>query len=296
MERPDVATLEWVEAQLGRFEIVSRYAHSHGYSQLWRLMTGGDFVWLKMHRYPRKWAGEVHALTHWAPALGLSPILLASRADPPTVLLTESPGEAAGSVSLSPKAEERLWEAAGGYLRELHRKENDWFGAIHPDGSPQGVPSYDPMAMTFETFDRRIAEGEAAGLFTPDEIAFVREHAPVWIQALAGETPRAIHRDYSPRNWLTDAEGTLTAVFDWEHARWDVRAADLNRWWDVEFLRNPRLEAAFFGAYGAIDDRLRAQIQALRLSQSAAGYVWSVQVGDPAYAATNRAALRRIMA
>jgi Ser/Thr protein kinase RdoA (MazF antagonist) len=49
------------------------------------------------------------------------------------------------------------------------------------------------------------------------------------ITSLIGKTPHTVHRDYSPRNWMCDSKGNLTSVFDFEHARWDVRAADLNR-------------------------------------------------------------------
>jgi hypothetical protein len=76
-----------------------------------------------------------------------------------------------------------------------------------------------------------------------------------------------------------------------------VRAADLNRWWDNDFVAKPHLADAFFDGYGCPpDERLRAQIRALRLLGAAAGVVWATNVGDDAYARLNRAALHRLMA
>ncbi|MBC7807672.1 MAG: phosphotransferase, partial [Akkermansiaceae bacterium] len=99
------------------------------------------------------------------------------------------------------------------------------------------------------------------------------------------------------RNWMTDTNGQLTAVIDFEHARWDVRAADLNRWWDTDFVEKPRLAGAFFDGYrgGNPDKTLWAQIQALRLLGAAGGVVWATRVGDAPFARTNREALHRLM-
>jgi hypothetical protein len=82
VDAPDETVVTWAEAIIGPFRVVSRHAHDHGYSQLWRLQTTADnlFFWLKCHRYPNKWAGEVHALTHWASGFGLSPKVLGWRA------------------------------------------------------------------------------------------------------------------------------------------------------------------------------------------------------------------------
>lgn len=290
---------EWTEGLLGTFQIALRFAHDHGYSQLWRLEAEeGRFYWLKCHQYPGKWAGEVHALTRWTQALGLdAPEVRGFRTDPLAVVLSEVPGIAAGTVELEQRAEERLWSEAGAYLARLHTMENEWLGAANPDGTPQGKMIGDPAGFVRSSIENRLEQGRDQGLFDAAEQEFITFGAREWTTALAGEIPRAIHRDYSPRNWMTTEDGTLTGVIDFEHARWDVRAADLNRWWDKEFLNKPHLAHAFFEAYiGALPDaRLEAQIKALRLLGAAAGIVWATEVGDAPYAQQNREALHRLM-
>jgi hypothetical protein len=305
---PEESLLPWAEQIIGPFRVRSRFAHDHGYSQLWRLEaerpvspSGSPFCWLKCHQYPGKWAGEVYALTEWTARLGLSaPRVLGRRAETPAVLLTEIPGSPQDSVTLERQAEESLWRAAGEYLARLHTKENHWFGAVNVDGTPQGMPHGDPVAFTVHGIESRLIAGRDDGIFDRAEQEFIVRAASDWTAALAGEMPRAIHRDFSPRNWMTGADGagTLTGVIDFEHARWDLRAADLSRGCDTDFVNKPHLEDAFLGGYlggGAPDESLRAQIRAQRLLQAVAGIVFAVRVGDAPFEQINREALHRLM-
>lgn len=293
---PDEETLAWVEAQVGAFEIVSRYAHDHGYSRLWRVRTGGEHLWLKMHTYPNKWAGEVQALMRWALPLGLTPRVVAWSKEPCRVLLTEISGFAPEKIELNVSAKRRMWAAAGTWLRKFHEIENDWLGAVREDGTALGDRWQDPIAFVLRSFSPRVEEGRSTGLLTHEEYEFVQFGIREWLPALAGETARAVHRDFTPRNWICERDGALTGIIDFEHARWDVRASEMSRWWDWDFLRTPELIDVFFEAYGSMDDRLRAQVQAMRLLQAATGVVWAVQVKDFPFAQHNRDTLQRMIA
>lgn len=296
MKRPDEATWDWVEAELGTCEAMRDFAHGHGYSQLWRLRAGGDYVWLKMHAYPGKWAGEVYALTQWGPLVGRTPSVIAYREEPRAILLTEASGVDAMDAGLQGVSEERLWTEAGAWLRELQRIRGEWFGACNPDGTPQGKAVQDPVAFVRKGLDQRLSEGREMGLLDSAAGEFIERRMAEWLPSLEGEGSYAIHRDFSPRNWMVASSGELSAVIDFEHARWDVRAADLNRWWDREFLINPRLRHAFFEGYGEPDARLSAQIALLRLHNAVGGYVWATKVRDEEFAGLNRQALERLMA
>ena len=289
---PDPDTLAWADSVVGPSRIVSRFAHDHGNARLWRLEAAGDAVWLKMHAQPRKWAGEVHALSRWnAP---LVPTLLGAREAPPSVLLTEVPGLSAESIAFGPLAEARLWAEAGAWLRDFHRRSHDWLGDVRADGAPWSTPSRDAQAHVRATMEARLRQGRERGLLDPSELDYVRGAFRDGLPSLAGATFHAVHRDFHPRNWLAEPNGALTGVIDFEHARWDVRAADLNRPWDKEFRRNPALVDAFYDAYGHPDARFEAQIQTLRLVGVVASLVWATEVGEAAYADLNRDALRRI--
>jgi len=244
----------------------------------------------------RKWSGEILALTQWTPSIGLTPDVLNFRRDPFAVLISEVSGRDAESISLDSQAEEKMWAAAGVWLARLHSLKNEWLGNAHIDGSPDGSPSKDPVAFVRATFDRRLAEAIPLNLFDANERDFIVHAADDLLPSLKGETAVAIHRDFTPRNWLVDGAGNLSGIIDFEHSRWDVRAADLNRPPDKEFLRNPRLRDAFFSSYGQPSEVLKVQIQALRLMQAVAAIVWGVQVGELDYSSQNREALHRMIA
>lgn len=294
LELPDPTTLAWVEGILGPFRVVSQFGHDHGYSKLWRIEAGSDYVWLKMHAHARKWAGEVHALGHWREVS--MPELLGYRDDPRAILITECPGVHAEAIEFSPAAEERLWSQAGEWLRHFHRRTNDWIGEIRPDGTPGAEPTSDASAHVAKTFYRRLKDGRDRGNLNEAEYEFAEGRFLEGLPSLEGATAHSIHRDYHPRNWLAQPDGTLTAVIDFEHARWDVVAADLNRPWDKEFYRNPRLVDAFYEAYGIPDERRSTQIQTLRLYNIVCGVVWALEVNDYEFSEFNRRALHRMMA
>ena len=293
MRLPDDAILDWAREALGRVTVLSHFAHIHAYSNLWRLSTPNGRVWLKMHAQPHKWAGEVHALTRWKSPL--TPELLAHREDTCAVLLGEMPGRDAESLAFTPEAEARLWSEAGAWLRAFHARTNDWIGEVLLDGKPGKRTTVDPTDLVREGFEKRLRGGVDRDLLSTEEAAFARRAFDRGLPSLEGATAHSIHRDFHPRNWLATSDGRLTAVLDFEHARWDVRAADLNRPWDKEFVRDPRLIDAFYEAYGRPDDRFMAQIQTMRLYNAVTGLVWAVEVGELAFSEFNRAALRRMM-
>lgn len=295
-EQPDDAVLAWIKTVVGPVQVISRFAHDHGYSRLWRLRTGNDHLWLKMHAYPHKWAGEVHALTQWTPALGLTPKVLAHQADPSAVLLTETSGLPAESLDLSPQAEERMWRDAGEWLARLHRLENDWLGNIQVNGLPKDRPATDAEAFVRANWEVQLVKGRESGLFDERTLDFAGGTVADGLSALSGEKARAIHRDFTPRNWMASPNGSLQSVIDFEHARWDIRAADHHRPWDHEFRRNPRLVDAFYEGYGGLTETLRAQIDTMRTILAFTTVIWATGVGDGAFAQRARDTLARMRA
>jgi Ser/Thr protein kinase RdoA (MazF antagonist) len=151
------------------------------------------------------------------------------------------------------------------------------------------------VAFVAANWVNTIIVGRASGLFTLDQIDFTDGRVRAGLASLRGETPRALHRDFTPRNWMAGPDGKLMSVIDFEHARWDVRAADLNRPWDHEFLRNPRLKDAFYDGYGGLPALLKEQIETLRTMLAFSTIVWATKVGDGAFAQRYRDALSRMM-
>lgn len=283
--------------------MLSEHGHVHGEAQVWRLRRARDNgpVYLKSHRQAGKWEGEVHAYEcGWASSFGdYAPRLLAAREEEPrAVLLTELPGAPMEQATLSLQQESAAWEAAGRALASLHALTNDWFGACHRDGAPQGTAETDPARFVLTSLEDGIKRCLRVGVLSPGEETFVRARLATGVDAaFAGEKAVPCHRDYTPRNWLvTQNDGIWRGVIDFEHTRWDVRARDLCRWWDREFLERPDLVRAFFAGYagGPPNEGLTAQIWVMRLANALNGIGWSVEHDDQPFLSLNRAALARL--
>jgi hypothetical protein len=82
----------------------------------------------------------------------------------------------------------------------------------------------------------------------PAELDFVRAQIAT-MESLP--TPRncPIHNDNQPRNWLTDADGTVR-VIDFGKAKRDVQLRDFERMRHQEWRGRPDLRDAFFDGYG----------------------------------------------
>ncbi|RYG47584.1 aminoglycoside phosphotransferase family protein [bacterium] len=279
----------FVVKALGAYEVVSNYAHLHGYSQLERVRVGEVFYWVKRHRYPGKQAGEIHALRFWGPGLGRTPELVAWSVDPAVVILREIEGVAPELNDLE------LWREGGEWLSRMHALENDWLGAPDTEGAPQSAPEKDSVASFAVAVETRLRDGRDHGWLDEREIAFVSEQMNIRAPSLAGDTPRAVHRDFGPRNWIARPGGGLAGVIDFEHAVWGNRCMDLGRLSIYSLDARPDLREAFFAGYGPVSAELEAQIEAGRLLHAVGGLVFAHRVGDVPFQEMNRLALWRMM-
>ena len=290
----------WCESHLGPFQVLADCSHPHGESRVWRLKAEKDQgqYFLKAHRRAGKWEREVFAYERWLPTLGdFVPRLVAiHEGESNAILIAALPGVVMESLTLSPEQERACWQQAGAVTARLHQITNSWFGSPFRDGTPQTVA--EPSAVRF--WEDRIASwidrAEAGNHLNPEEIAFARAGLAA-INVLEGETAVAVQHDYTPRNWIVVPEtGAWSGVIDFEHACWDIRAAEFKRFYDGEFVGRPDLEEAFFTGYGALPDaRLRAQIQLMRLHNAVSSVVWAVEHNDTNFATRSHTALRRLM-
>jgi hypothetical protein len=96
---------------------------------------------------------------------------------------------------------------------------------------------------------------------------------------------------------MSEADGVWRGVVDFEHVRWDVRAADFSHWWDLYTADRPDLAQAFFEGYGqAPDGRLGRQLLVVRTLNALSRIAWAVAHHDIDFEAQARAALQRVAA
>jgi thiamine kinase-like enzyme len=90
------------------------------------------------------------------------------------------------------------------------------------------------------------------------------------------------HGDWQPRNWLV--HDGLVRVIDFGRAAMRPAMTDLARLAAQDFLRDPRLEAAFMDGYGA-DPREASGWYRARVREAVATAAWAHRVGDETFEA-----------
>jgi len=285
---------KWVKDVAGNYEVDSQFAHQHGNASLWRIHTGAGFLWLKVHSSPGRWAAEVNALAEWGKRVSLVPNAIAYKSESNAVLISEIEGVPAKSFGREGNIAEQLWREAGEWLGQWHAIEGTWFGTTTELGTPQSKPERDPQRFAQADWSEILAKAKDSGVFNDWELGFASACAQEGIENLAEERPRATHRDFMPRNWLASASGHLAGVIDFEHARYDARAADICLLYHRDFILYPRLEQAFLDGYGGLDEALRSQLRAFRAMLSVRRATWAASVGAVEFCKENVEALHQI--
>ncbi|MEL6713005.1 MAG: phosphotransferase [Planctomycetota bacterium] len=260
---PERAALEWAAAVVGR--AVESIAPFHPSSRTYGLeLAGGGRVVLKLHRGRRKFDQEVRANGRFARPLGASPRLVAHAGDGRFWLLFQDAGHTA------PAGSERD-RAAGALLARLHGLD---------------IADDDPISLIKALGLRaRAAAAGAAGLVEePTLEAVVECAASPWPAGLAPPHRVACHRDFAPYNWLTPrsrdgargADPSELALIDWEHARPDSAATDLDR-----ALGDPGVDAdAFLDGYGRVDEGRAEELRRWAPVAALARIRWARDHGD----------------
>jgi aminoglycoside/choline kinase family phosphotransferase len=253
-----------VERAVGPIDEVLDRSWPHGVTRVWQV-RGRETWWIKQHTQPRKFDQEATAYERVVPELGRAgirvPALLARIDGSRVLVLDHLPGDPARIDDVA------LHEQAGRALAVLH--------AIPLD-------PVDPVSVG-DALRARLLRwvDEADGVVddrTIDRVAEQLEDV-----SLFADCRRAwCHRDFSPRNWLT--EGGVLGLLDFEHCAPDLALFDLVKLADDAWRRFPATRDALFRGRGAPlspDDaeRLRRLMWLHALSTTA----WAAHHGDPAY-------------
>ncbi|MFN2321659.1 MAG: phosphotransferase [Trueperaceae bacterium] len=282
MARLDLSPLvPWAAARLGApLVAVEDVSWDHAASSVARLRTAdGRTAYLKRHAQARKHRQERSALERWAVALPGTPRLLATTDEPaPALLLSAVPGALVEGLALDRDDELAVHHAAGSWLARLHALPFE-------DDDP--VPLHAALEARLASWTAR-----AKGAVAPETASWVAERLAT-AEGLAGSRVPC-HRDFGPRNWLWDRAAGL-GLIDFEHARPDVRWADVLRLIDGPWLGRADLEEAFWAGYGRRPRPIdRDAVDALRALHAIGTVAWGTDHDDAAFADGGRVVLRRL--
>jgi Ser/Thr protein kinase RdoA (MazF antagonist) len=290
---------------VGDVAVVSRHDQPHRRANVWRLESESGPCFLKQHGEMRRWAAEVHALTAWAPALYPEAPQLraawdgsAAAGERPAVLVTALPGAPLSSLTLDAAQQQCSWNAAGAWLARWHAlPPGRCFGGTTADGKhPSPDAEADAVALITRTIEDWLARGRDAGVMFEAETATAMRALGA-TDVFASEVPMPCHGDFQPHNWIIDGTAAWSGVIDFEHARWDVRLADLGLWWDRLLAGRPDRQEALFAGYGRrLNAREAGQLAILRALGAMARIVGGHRAGQTAVVQLGRRTLADIAA
>jgi Ser/Thr protein kinase RdoA (MazF antagonist) len=270
------ATLDLASAVLGRpVTLVRDRSWDHGEATVLEVRDAGGTPWIvKRVGRPQTFERETRALRDWAPLLGdgRAPRLEATDPERSLLVMNRLPGRACVA---STTAEFRQ---AGRLIRRLH------------DAEP-ATPDPDYPARAGVDVDRWLHR--VPGVADRADVDFVRAQI-----ALMGSMPPAltvpVHNDNQPRNWLSDADGTVR-VIDFGKARRDILVRDFERMQQAEWRDRPDLRDAFLDGYGRpltdAEERMLACVGAVAALTTV---LWGRAHGDRAFEDHGRRTLRRL--
>lgn len=263
------------EGVLGSLEFVADRSWPHGVSTVVEVRSAdGRELIVKSPADVAKFDAERYAYRHWAPALeGHVPELVSADRALRLLVLTKVPGDV-GDTSAA------TFREAGRLLRRLQ------------DAEPAStvVDFADSCRVRFDTWVRRARPR----LLDADEIEFVAEQLDE-VADLPDPVGVPCHRDWQPRNWLTDSDGVVS-VIDFGNSRVGYWFQDFERMWWSEWRDLPDRGVAFFDGFGStIDADTRAQLRATSALWLLTTIVWSDEVGDDAFGAHARRSLQDAM-
>jgi Ser/Thr protein kinase RdoA (MazF antagonist) len=195
------------------------------------------------------------------------------------LVLSAVDGTLAQDVDLDADAEAEVYRQGGRFLADLHALRI-------------GDDDADPTAAFLERAERW--DQRAARVVDVDDRAWMMSRVVEIEPLLPGLRRTPCHRDFTPRNWMLDAGGTLR-VIDLGHTRSDYWILDVDKLWSDQWVDRSDREAAFWDGYGVepTDDE-RYVLEAASALGAISTIVWSREHGDDGYEAHGRAHLARL--
>jgi len=298
--RPALAT--WLDTILGAGWTAENRSRTFGrQSVLWYVTAGEQVLVLKCHEERGLFERASLAYREWLPGVTLPseihvPDLVAYDEEQGAFLMTRLPGCELGGLEqgidhpeplkLSGAADGEVFMRAGQFLRTLH----DARAGSHLD--PTGA-----RAAWIASVERYMTWSET--MLEPALLswarAFLLERSGPEGFGIEGLPLVYTHADFTPRNWIWNAQGGGLGIIDWERARLAPWIEDVHAL-HARFLRDaPARSEAFWNGYGHSPTQDDLRLLAMFFARNTIGGVaWAHQHEDHAFEALCRRELERL--
>ncbi|MGW5679615.1 aminoglycoside phosphotransferase family protein [Streptomyces sp. NPDC003860] len=243
--RPSVPQdlLHWITRHMPDLADVTDASWPRSNSHVWRLVSPTKTAFVKINPTSEDYEREVHAYEHATRALASNqaPRLLASDPALRAIMTSPLPGKVVRGLHLPPETEARVHHLAGQLLHQWHHLD-------HP-ADPGPARDRAIAAVTRQADETATRITQIADELTPAQISLAKE-AIRELPRLAEQLPLVYrHGDYSPRNWLWDADRQRLGLIDFEKADHGIAVDDLVWLAGTTWPPHPDLKATFLTGY-----------------------------------------------
>lgn len=235
--------LGWARSVLGPSVTTSDRSWRHQRSLVLELRdAAGDRWFLKHPRDKRRYERETRAYRTILPSFGdLVPRMAGYSPKYKALVVSAVPGQLAKTGGLS--TDPAVHRAAGAWLTRLH------------SSTPTEAPD---LAGALATQRAHLLERAEKSLAAA-ELEYVRLATAALAEVAAAVTVTC-HRDFTPRNWVVDEDGTVR-VIDFGRTAQDLAVRDLAHLAQRTWAAHPHLRTAFLEGYGrGLDESEQQQI------------------------------------
>jgi aminoglycoside/choline kinase family phosphotransferase len=296
---PD-ALRQWLTRQLPGLDTVADVSWSRDCSRVWRVSAGTTEAYLKLSPTAEHYAREVRA-HHHAPLFAPHeiPRLLATDPGPLALLTSPVPGLVVRGLSLTGQRETRVHERAGRLLRRWHdlpEPSSDQARETITASITEQVREAITASITEQVREADQCLQRGAEHLTDAQTSLIRR-VVLELPQLAETLPVVYrHGDYSPRNWLWDAEHDTVGLIDFEHADPGIAVEDLVWLHGALWPTRPELKAAFLSGYGRPLTEAEQRILPLLTARLAVSYlITGLTRHDPVLIDRGRTALHHLV-
>ena len=297
----------WLISNIGDYKILGTYHSGSPRTGVWRIQSSKGVYFYKVYQRRSRWGTEVYAYKNWTCAIDPFAPKLEAVLEGETnsgILITEMPGTRLSETVFEGREKEKAYFKAGELLRRFHESMvGKWFGCVDEKGLPidwSGDPLspellHDLPGQKRDVLNKLLQSGDSLDCFGQSERQ-VLQWAIESSESYSSEKPIPTSEDYTPGNWLVDAEGNLTAIIDFENMLWGDRMFPFSRLINDYFLNCPNVEKSFYDGYGRCPPHEQPIQAGIACAIYAGHYViLGYRMNHEGYVTRGKAALRRII-
>ena len=265
-----------IASAIGPFEVLHDHRKDSVRTGVVEVLSEGNRYFVKIHNRLSRWNPEVYAYKHWTKPCGkFCPSLVEAFNDGDIfgIIITAIEGRTVNEMRITDDEKlVKIYYEAGRLFRKMETCAYGTFlGIPKEDGSPYDANvTTDPVASVADFIEAKSKWAYDNGLLD-DSFKPLIDWSLKNSVIFKDEIPVPTNWDFSPQNWMADADGNFTGFIDFENMVWGIPLDSFGVITDRYTFDKPHLLKSLFEGYGLSSDEMTQQkLNILRVKMAVA--------------------------